>query len=141
MQLHGTRASQIPNVVAVAASLGPQDASHHIRNVGVVPCRAPVAKLADWLIRQQPPRDARKPYRRADEQHERQADAADKGQRKPLVDRGHDGERGQRAEEAGDGGQFNKVLQGVDYSRVGGYSPPPATGNGPGTGQGSYSGK
>ncbi|RUS59380.1 hypothetical protein EGN72_15740 [Pseudorhodobacter sp. E13] len=42
---------------------------------------------------------------------------------------------------AGDGGQFNKVLQGVDYSRVGGYSPPPATGNGPGTGQVSYSGK
>ena len=42
---------------------------------------------------------------------------------------------------AGDGGRFNRVLQGVDYARVGGYTPPPATGSGPGTGQVSYSGK
>lgn len=42
---------------------------------------------------------------------------------------------------AGDGGQFNKVFQGVDYSRVGSYTPPIATSAGPGRGQVSYSGK
>ncbi len=42
---------------------------------------------------------------------------------------------------AGDGGQFNKVFQGVNYERVGGYTPPDATQSGPGRGQVSYSGK
>jgi hypothetical protein len=42
---------------------------------------------------------------------------------------------------AGDGGQFNKVLQGVDYSRTGAYTPPDATSSTFNTGQVSYSGK
>ena len=42
---------------------------------------------------------------------------------------------------AGDGGQFNTYYSGTQYSRVGSYTPPPATGSGPGTGQVSYKGK
>lgn len=41
---------------------------------------------------------------------------------------------------AGDGGQFNKVYNGSDYSRTGAYTPPDATGSGPATGQVSYTG-
>lgn len=46
-----------------------------------------------------------------------------------------------RAVVAGDGGQFNRVFSGAIYDRKDGYTPPPATASGPGTGQVSYKGK
>lgn len=42
---------------------------------------------------------------------------------------------------AGDGGQFNYVYSGLKYERTGAYTPPVATGEGPGRGQVSYKGK